>query len=131
MLTAAALVRFEVDPDWVVAAWAALALALLAVAWRSDRSVFLYHSCFLAFAVLFRAVAHNFYERSYFPAPFSRGRTACVGLTAVLLFLALPFAYQLRSKNQASASSGGPWFRTVLELACRRPEQSISFPSCW
>ncbi|PYV20315.1 MAG: hypothetical protein DMG24_23080, partial [Acidobacteria bacterium] len=127
MLAVAALMRFEVDPDWVVAAWAALAFVLVAIAWRSSQSIFLDQAFFLAFAVLFRTVAHNFYERSYFPAPFWHGRLACVGLTVSLLFLALPFAFNLRSAAATVVTQEHQRFRRAIELARRRPEQLFYF----
>jgi hypothetical protein len=85
-----ALIRFELDADWVAAAWASLAFVLLVLAWRSKRIVFLRQGLMLALAVLFRTVLHNFYERSYFPAPGWDSRWITVGTTVALLLAALP-----------------------------------------
>ena len=101
-ITFAALMRFELEPDWVAGAWAALALALLIIAWRSGQRVFLYQGLLLAVGVLFRTVLHNFYERSYFPASGWESRWITVGLAVALLLTALPFAFQLRNKEQES-----------------------------
>ena len=66
-ITLASLMRFELEADWVAAAWAALAFALILIAWRSGRKVFLHQALLGAAGVVFRTVLHNFYERTYFP----------------------------------------------------------------
>ena len=124
MITVAALVRFELEPDWVAGAWAALVFALLAIAWRSERRVFLYQGLVIAIAVLFRTVLHNFYERSYFPASGWQSRWITAGTAVALLLLALPFAFQLRKKNEPSAESG---LVRLLQSVIRRPEQLLFF----
>jgi uncharacterized membrane protein len=120
----AALMRFELEADWVAAAWAALVFALLAVAWRSERRVFLYQGLLVALGVLFRTVLHNFYERSYFPAPAWESRWITVGVAVVLLLAALPFAFQLRKKNEESIERG---LVRLLQAVVRRPEQVLFF----
>jgi uncharacterized membrane protein len=123
-ITFAALMRFELDADWVAAGWAALAFALLAIAWRSQRRVFLYQGLMIAVGVLFRTVLHNFYERSYFPAPAWQSRWITVGTAVTLLFATLPIAFQLRKKNQPSEKSG---LVRLLQSVVRRPEQVLFF----
>src|SRR5437660_11917291 len=68
-ITIASLMRFEVEADWVAAAWAALVFALMAVAWRSGLRVFLNQALLVELALLFRTVLHTFYQRAYFSAP--------------------------------------------------------------
>ena len=87
--------RFELPPDWVAAAWAALTLVLVLMAWRSAQRLFLHQALLVAAAVLMRASLHNFYERSYFPAPVWENRWVCVGTAVALLFAALPVLFQL------------------------------------
>jgi len=99
-ITLAALMRFELEADWVAGAWAALTLALLMIAWRNERRVFLYQGLMVAVGVLFRTVLHNFFERTYFPASGWESRWVTVGTAVALLLLALPFAFQLRKKNE-------------------------------
>jgi uncharacterized membrane protein len=123
-LTFAALMRFELAADWVAGAWAALVFALLAIAWRSERRVFLYQGLLIAVGVLFRTVLHNFYERSYFPAPAWQSRWITVGAAVTLLLAALPFAFQVRRKNEKSAESG---LVRLLQSVVRRPEQLLFF----
>ncbi len=110
--------------DWVAGAWAALVFALLAIAWRSERRVFLYQGLVIAVGVLFRTVLHNFYERSYFPASGWESRWITVGTAVALLLLALPFAFQLRKKNEPSAETG---LVRLLQSIVRRPEQLLFF----
>ena len=123
-ITFAALMRFELEADWVAGAWAALAFALLAIAWRSERRVFLHQGLMLAVGVLFRTVLHNFYERSYFPAPAWQSRWITVGTAVALLLVALPFAFQLRRKNEPSEETG---LVRLLQGMVRRPEQLFFF----
>ncbi len=94
--TVAGWARFELDADWVVAAWAAMIWALVAIAWRYKKRIFLYQGLLLGAAVLMRGTLHNFYERSYFPAPPWQSRSLTVGVTVALLFAVLPFAFKLR-----------------------------------
>ncbi len=123
-ITFAMLMRFEMEADWVAAAWAALALGLLVIAWRSERRVFLYQALLIAIGVLFRTVMHNFYERSYFPSPAWESRWITTGVAIALLLLALPFAFQLRRKDEPSSETG---LVRLFQSAVRRPEQIFFF----
>ncbi len=120
----AALMRFELEADWVAAAWAALAFGLLAIAWRSERRVFLYQGLLMAVGVLFRTVLHNFYQRSYFPASGWESRWITVGTVVALLVAALPITFQLRRKNEESGKTG---LVRMLQSVVRRPEQVFFF----
>jgi uncharacterized membrane protein len=123
-ITLAALMRFELEGDWVASAWAALAFGLLAIAWSSKRRVFLYQGLMVAVGVLFRTVLHNFYERSFFPAPGWESRWITVGTSVALLLAALPFAFQLRKKKEESVETG---LVPLLQGIVRRPEQLLFF----
>jgi hypothetical protein len=123
-ITLAALTRFELEADWVAGAWAALALALLVIAWRSERRVFLYQGLMVAVGVLSRTVLHNFYERTYFPAPAWESRWVTVGTAVALLLLTLPFTFHLRKKNEPSEEIG---LVRLLQSVVRRPEQLLFF----
>ena len=122
----AALMRFELGPDWVVVAWSALALALAAVAYKAKRPAFLHQSYLTAFAVLFRALFHNFYERSYFAADFWHSRWWSVGSTVAILFLVLPAAFKLRGVSGESGERGNRLMRMFAALD-RHPEQIFFF----
>jgi uncharacterized membrane protein len=126
VLTLSALVRLEFDADLVAVGWAALALILVALAWQSGTRLFLHQGLLLAFGVLFRAILHNLYERSYFPAPFGHGRVVTVGASVALLGLALPFAFSLR-RLKANRTASDRWYRRFLEALDERPEQVLFF----
>jgi hypothetical protein len=123
-ITFAALMRFELEADWVAGAWAALAFGLLAIAWSSERRVFLYQGLLVAVGVLLRTVLHNFYERSYFPAPGWESRWITVGTAIALLLGALPFAFQLRKKDEESRGAG---LIRLMQVVVGRPEQLLFF----
>jgi uncharacterized membrane protein len=124
-ITIASLMRFELEADWVAASWAALAFALLAVAWRSGQRVFLHQGLLVVFGVLFRTVMHNFYERNYFPSEsWLSTRWMTVGVTVALLLAALPLAFQIRKKNEESQETG---LVRLVQSVVRRPEQFFFF----
>src|SRR5208282_3356113 len=58
--TVAGWARFELEADWVVAAWAAMIWALVAIAWHYQKRVFLHQGLLLGTAVLLRSTLHNF-----------------------------------------------------------------------
>jgi len=127
LVTALALLRFEVPLDWVVAAWAALAVLLLFVAAQSGRRLFLSQGLVTALAVAVRGTLHNFYERSYFPmpAPFAFGRYLVLSVTAAILLAGLPLAYRMRARGAKGAPEGRVrrgWFHFT-----NRPEQTFFF----
>ena len=120
-LTFAALMRFELPADWVAAGWSALTLALFAIAWRSGRRIFLHQGLIIALAVLFRTVLHNFYQRSYFPAPAWDSRLLSVGSVVTLLCAAMMIGFSLRDKGASTETTG------LLRAVARRPEQILFF----
>jgi len=130
-ITIGSLMRFELEADWVAAGWAALAFALIVIAWRSGKKVFLYQALLVIAGVLFRTVLHNFYERSYFPSPLwasqwitVESRWVIVAITVALLLASLPFAFQIRRKGEPSEESG---FALLIQNLARRPEQPFFF----
>ena len=126
LLTLVALVRFEFDADLVVVGWAALTLVLTALAWRSGIRLFLHQGLLLSFGVLSRGILHNFYERSYFPAPFMRGSAVIVSASVALLALALPFAFSLR-RLKVDRIPSAKWYRRFPALLGQHPEQVLFF----
>ena len=123
-ISIAALLRFEVSPDWVAAGWALLALVLIATAWRSGRELFLTQSLVLALGATIRGVLHNLYERSYLPGPFWHSRTVCTSVTTALLFATLCFAFPLRHRAEAADATGD---RRLLRALLHHPEQILFF----
>jgi uncharacterized membrane protein len=124
VITLVALMRFELAPDWVAAAWASLVLALMAVAWRSGQRIFLHQALLIGVALGFRTSLHNLYERSYFPAPPWESRMITVGAVVLFLFAALPIAFRMRIKGGTSQRGR---IGMALEAVARRPEQALFF----
>jgi hypothetical protein len=124
--TLAGWARFELESDWVATAWAAMIWALVAIAWRYEKRIFLHQGLLLGAAVLMRSTLHNFYERSYFPAPVWQGRSMTVGVTVALLFATLPFAFRLRRSPEEDSAKRGLWGR-VFKVFERRPDQVFFF----
>ncbi|MBZ5532195.1 MAG: DUF2339 domain-containing protein [Acidobacteriia bacterium] len=118
------LLRFEVALDWIATAWAAAVLVLMALAWKTNRPVFLHQALFLSLGVLFRGVMHNLYERSYFTPPSKLLSGLNVISAAGFLFAALVFAFKLR---QTSLQEGKSRMRRALQLLAARPEQLLFF----
>lgn len=127
LLVAVALLRFETPLDWVVAAWAALAVLLLVAAGALHRRLFLSQGLILTLAVAVRGVLHNFYERSYFdlPAPPLFGRYVVLSTTAAILLAGLPLAFRLRARGAAPPVGGR--VRRGWHHFVGRPEQSLFF----
>jgi uncharacterized membrane protein len=115
--TIAALVRFEVEPEWVVVGYALMVLALLAVAWRSGQEIFLYQAMVMLAFAGFRIATHNFY---HLHAPFSSSLNSSIWAIA-LLACGVPLAFQVRKNPKFSGLPG--W----LSVFARRPEQAMFF----
>ena len=92
----ASVMRFEVNLDWVIAAWAAGVFVLLLVALGLQRRVFVHQALAGSVAVLFRGVFHNFSERSYFSGHWEPGSMAILA-SAALVFATLPLAFRVRT----------------------------------
>jgi hypothetical protein len=119
-VSVAALLRFEMSPDWVAAAWAAIAAFMLWTSWRMARSEMLASGLLFAVLACTRGILHNLYERSYFPPASPLGKWPGVLAPSLLLLMALPFAY--RHIKPKADKEGGVW-RAILG----NPQQTIFF----
>jgi hypothetical protein len=126
-ITVAALMRAELDPNWVVVAWAAMIVGLLALAWKLHRRIFLEQGLILSLAVLYKAVLFNFYESHPLLLPSEHTRLLYVGVTVALLFLAVPFALQLRPGVRETVPREGGRFAKLLAALTRHPDQVVFF----
>lgn len=131
-----AAMRFELSPDWIASAWAGLACLFVLIAWRYGRRIFLGQALLLAAAVFFRAILHNFYQRSYFPPPsFLLSGWMTTGTCILLLFIALLIARRLRIARPDAASAEDDvlahvhegLFRRVIGAINRYPDQIFFF----
>jgi hypothetical protein len=127
VITIAAVARFELDLEWVVAGWAAMSLALMALAWWLRRRIFLGQSLLMAAATAFRALLHNFTDSSYFTTGTWSGRLTTSGIAAALLFAALPLAFAVRDKFQPAAAGDTSRAARALRGLLHHPEQVLWF----
>lgn len=114
--TIAALVWFETDPEWVVAGYAFLVVALMAAVWLVGHEIFLLQSLVLLGITAFRIAMRNFYHLN---EPFSSSLSPAVWAIG-LLALAVPLAFLVRKREFAGLPG---W----AEALARRPEQPMFF----
>ena len=119
----AALLFYQVATEWVVVAWAMMALLLLAAAWLLDKDVFLEHAVLLTAGAFVRGLAYNIFGSSYFVSGGWRGRLLVVMIACALMLVALPIAFRLR-KRYAERSEIS---RIGQMLAIHRSEQWLFF----
>ena len=126
-VTIAAAMRFELSADWIAAAWAALLLCFVLIAWRWGRRIFLGQALLLGAAVFFRTFLHNFYQRSYFPPPSAwSGGWMTSGAVVALVFLALLVALKMKLPRPEGAPTAGKIRRALASLN-RNPAQAFFF----
>lgn len=123
----AALLYFQTYAEWIIVAWAVLALLLLVAAFLLDKEVFLQQASLLLFGIVGRGVAHNIFGGSYFTDHGWRGNFAILSLACVLLLAALPVAFRLRRGYAERPISWPPFRFLTTYLALRRPEQLFFF----
>jgi hypothetical protein len=99
VIAATSLLYFEVRPVWVLLAWALLALVLIVLATVLHRTIFLLQSLALLFAAAVRALLFNLFIPRALSAGIVESRVFCVGAACVLMLVALPFAFRLRSRS--------------------------------
>jgi hypothetical protein len=119
----AALLYFEVNPEWIIAAWAVMALALIATALVLDKEVFAQQAILMVAWAAGRGLGHNIFGASYFVAGGWRGKFSILTLTALLLLSALPIAYKVRARY----AERRPLQRLSRWLFVNRPEQVFFF----
>jgi hypothetical protein len=119
--TLVALFYFQIAPDWVVTAYAAVAFALFGLAWALKRPIFLHQGILVTLGTFARGMAHNLFGSSYFNEGNWSGRYFIVSTAAAILFATLFFAFQLREayKELAGASRGSKFSAALVA----RPEQ--------
>ena len=115
------LLRFEfsdLTPEWVILAWAMLAVVLVAAAKILKQRIFLHQAILVSLAVLGRGLLYNMFEEGL-SSSFLHGRVFSVGITVLLLFSALPVVFALRDRATQK--------RGVLALFEKYPEQFFFF----
>jgi hypothetical protein len=121
--TLAALLYYEVRTGWVVVAWAAMTLLLMAASWLLDKDIFLEHAVLLIIGTFGRGLFSNIFGDSYFVSGGWRGSMLVVLIACGLLFAALPIAFQMRTRYAERNET--TWIGRVL--AIRHSEQWLFF----
>lgn len=118
-----ALLYYQLAPQWIIAGWAVVIVALIVAALFLDHEVFLEQTALLTAAIAIRGLAHNVFGSSYFTSVGWRGKFSVISLTSALLFATLPIAFRIRShfKDRPRGSF------LVRILAARRPDQILFF----
>jgi hypothetical protein len=120
--TVVALLYFEFQNDWLVAAWASVVFALFVVAFWLERAVFLHQALLLTIGTTLRGIMHNLFGASYFTGGTWTGRFLVLGTGIAMLLACLPFAFRLRGRWQAQVGSW-KWLAAIVA----RPEQLMFF----
>lgn len=114
--TIAALIWFETDPEWVVAGYAFLVLALMGTVSLIGQEIFLLQAMVVLGIAAFRIAMRNFYHLN---EPFSSSLSGAIWAIG-LLALAVPLGFLVRKREFA----GLPGWAGAL---ARRPEQPLFF----
>jgi hypothetical protein len=108
---------------WVTAIWAGMATVLLGLAWLMRRRAFLVQAMALAVAVVARGFVLDLFAES--PAGFWHEPLFHLGVTALILLAALPFAFRL---SGGSALTGSTFSLSPdIESLLRNPQQWFFF----
>jgi hypothetical protein len=94
----AALIYFQANPEWIVTAWAALAVLLLLAVLVMNKEIFLQQAAAAIVAVVARGVAYNIYGDAYFTSSGWHGKYAVLAMAAALLLASLPIALRLSAR---------------------------------
>jgi hypothetical protein len=119
----AALLWFQVYPEWIVVAFAALTLALMLAALLLEERVFFHQAIALIVGTMARGIAHNVYDVSYFTPQGWRGNFGVLLLAIALLLTALPIAFRLRARFAVEPDSS----MLARRLGLNYPEQWFFF----
>jgi hypothetical protein len=117
--TVAALARFEMPLEMVVAGYAGIVLALLVAAWLTGLEVFLYQAVIMLGITAFRFSMHNLRNLDGSLVSSLPNSIWALGLLAA----SIPVAFKLRSKD-ATYGGAQKWIGYLV----RRPEQALFFP---
>jgi uncharacterized membrane protein len=118
-----ALLYYQLAPQWIIAGWALVVVALMVAALVSDQEVFLEQTALLTTGIVVRGLAHNIFGASYFTSGGYSGKFSVLSLTSALLFASLPTAFRIRNRYRGRPRGS---FLAHL-LAARRPDQILFF----
>jgi hypothetical protein len=118
----AAVLYFEISPEWIIVGWAILCLVLLLATLLLDRDVFLQQAHLLAVGIVERSLAHNIFGASYFLAAGWKGKFYVLSIAVAVLLAGLAIALALRARYAGRTLS---WFNRLLLL--KYPHQVFFF----
>ena len=118
-----ALLYYQLAPQWIIAGWAFVVVALVIAALLLDQEVFLEQTALLAAAIAIRGLVHNVFGSSYLISGGWRGKFSVISLTSALLFATLPIAFRIRSRYKDRPRGS----ILVRALAARHPDQTLFF----
>ena len=121
-IAAAALLYFEVRPEWVAISWALLAFVLIAVGWLLKRPLFVAQSLTLLLASAIRATMVSLIAPTPLAVSFTSSRVFCISAACAIMLLSLPLAFAVRRQRASVGNIPDDW-----RLLLFRPEQPFFF----
>ena len=118
-----ALLYYQLTPQWIIAGWALVVVALMVAALVFDKEVFLEQTPLLTGGIIVRGVAHNIFGSSYLIRGGWHGKFSIISLTSALLFAILPIAFRIRNRYVDRPHGS----ILVRYLGARRPDQILFF----
>jgi hypothetical protein len=118
-----ALLYYQLAPQWIIAGWAFLVVALMVAALALDKEVFLEQAALLTIGIIVRGLGYNVFGSSYFIGGGWRDKFSALLLTSGLLFAALPIAFEIRRRYRERPRNSF----LAHYLAVRRPDQTLFF----
>jgi hypothetical protein len=112
----ASIIRFTVEPDWVVLGWGAMFTFLMFIATATKRTIFRDQALVLSVPIAFRGLMHNVYQ-VHVGTAIAEPRNALL-ICAAVMVAAVFFAFKLRDKTP-----GAPRWKFLF----LRPEQFAFF----
>ena len=119
----AAVLAYQIRPEWTIAAWAFVVLALMIATLALNEETFLNHAVLLTGGIVLRGLALNIFGAEGVVDNGRSGRMAVPALTAGVLFAALPLAFRIRSRF----ADRPPESFLLRWLFVHRPEQFLFF----
>jgi hypothetical protein len=93
-----ALLYYQLAPEWTIAGWALVVVALMVAALVLDKEIFLEQTTLLTAGIVVHGLANNVFGAGYFIDGGWHGKFSILSLASALLFAALPIAFRIRTR---------------------------------
>jgi uncharacterized membrane protein len=93
-----ALLYCQLAPEWTIAGWALVVVALMVAALVLDKEIFLEQTTLLTAGIVVHGLANNVFGAGYFIDGGWHGKFSILSLASALLFAALPIAFRIRTR---------------------------------